>query len=289
MFSSFFRPECCGVPVISFWEKLGQTIVYMLRVIFAYFAMFCLMTMNIWLLISIVVGALIGYGVGKPLVANQIHDSITSHGYESVQIKLTHPDGHLKNNRSQRSRSWRYQPINRPDIVLKTRQFDEDLTFSDNGANDSRSSADIVWIRRSSDDLRMKASESSVFGESDMQVRTIDEPLMTADSTNNFDSIKSDGRQSTRSASRFRSTSKVINDSFRSYKSESEVAKYNASASTSANVSFESNTLDMLDRRCRVPKRSASKVSRSTSTSSSRFKPVSREIMRQMSFNSEFD
>ncbi|KAL4236416.1 hypothetical protein ACF0H5_004801 [Mactra antiquata] len=281
-------PVCCGVPVVSLCEKLGQTIIYMLKVLFSYFALLCLMTMNIWLLVSLITGGFIGYGIGKPLIANQIKDTITTHGYDCIQLKLTH-HGHLKNNRSQRSISWRYQPINRPDIVVNTRQFDDDVTFSENCADTSRTSNDIVWIRRSSDDVRMAASESSVFDDSELRSRTVEEFIRTPDSTNNFDSITSAERHSNRSVSRFKSTSKVINESFRSYKREREVDKCNTSVSASADVSFESSTLDMSDTQNEILKCSTNKVSRSTSTSSARFKPISKQINRQMSFHSDFD
>ncbi|XP_045159326.2 uncharacterized protein LOC123524866 [Mercenaria mercenaria] len=280
-------PECCGASVVTFGEKLGQSIIQMLRVVFAYFMMLCVMTMNVWLLIAVVVGAFVGYGVGKPLVANRIDDSFTSHGYDSVPAKV-HRHG---NNKSERSRSWRYQPIVKPNQDSKTRQIDpddiflpgvEELDSTSKYSNNARNGADIVWIRRSSEELRQRPSEiSDVFEDSDIQLRSQDDTL-------NFDSIRSEGRHSSQSSSRFRSTSKVINDSFRSYKSESEMRKHSTSANTSLNVSFDSQMMDNSDRRHKESKSSTKKVNRTTSAaSSSRFKPVSREIMRQMSFNDD--
>lgn len=269
---------------MTFGEKLGQSVIHMFRVLFAYFMMLCVMTMNVWLLVAVVTGAIVGYGVGKPLVANRIDDAITSYGYDSAAVKI-----HRRGNRTERSKSWRYQPIVRSNRDVKTRLTESDEIFLDDTEefefnsthNENRNNgAEIVWIRRSTEELRSKQSKlSDVFDDSDVQFTTSDE-------THNFDSIRSEGRHSSRSSSRFRSTSKVINDSFRS---NSEPRTHSTSASTSLNVSFESQIADTsTEKRGKSSKSSSRKASRSTSTaSSSRFKPVSREIMRQMSFNDE--
>lgn len=277
-------PNCCGTSVVTFGEKLGQSVIHMLRVIIAYFMMYCVMTMNIWLLVAVVVGAVVGYGVGKPLVANRIDDAITSYGYDTAPVEI-----HRHGNRSERSRSWRYQPIVRSSRDVKMKYIDSDEAFMDSPEvfdlnakyhENSNNRNDIVWIRRSSEELRSRQSEvSDVFEDSDMQLRIPDD-------SHNFDSVRSEGRHSSRSSSRFRSTSKVINDSFRSYRSENEMREH--SANTSLNLSFDSEISESVDKRHKNPKSSSRKASRSLSAaSSSRFKPVSREIMRQISFNDD--
>lgn len=243
----------------------------------------CVMTMNVWLLVAVVVGAAVGYGVGKPLLANSIDDSVTSHGYTTASLKLSS----RRNNRSERSKSWRYQQVHRPDLIVQKRSIEDDGAFTEdledlNYSDNTNNGADVVWIRRSTEDLRPNTRDlHDVFDDPDAQIRTPDDSY-------NFDSIRSEGRESSRSDSnRFRSTSKIINDSFRSYKSDSEMRKYSTSTSTSANVSLDSQTLDSIENRKRS-KRSANKVSRNASTASGgRFKPVSREINRQMSFNDD--
>lgn len=217
---------------MTFGEKLGQSVIHLFRVLFAYFMMLCVMTMNVWLLVAVVTGAIVGYGVGKPLVANRIDDAITSYGYDSAAVKI-----HRRGNRTERSKSWRYQPIVRSNRDVKTRLTESDETFLDDTEefefnsmhNENRNNgAEIIWIRRSTEELRLKQSKlSDVFDDSD--------------ETHNFDSIRSEGRHSSRSSNRFRSTSKVINDSFRS---NSELRTYSTSASTSLNLSFESQNAD---------------------------------------------
>lgn len=283
LIASDYRAKCCGAPVVTFGEKLGQSIIQVLRVSFAYFLIVCVNTMNIWLLIAVVVGAAVGYGVGKPLLANSIDDSVTSHGYTTASLSISS----RRNNRSERSKSWRYQQVNRPDLIIQKRPIEDDETFTEDleGLNDSENTnngADVIWIRRSTEELRPNPRDlNDVFDDPDVKIRTPEDSY-------NVDSIRSEGRESSRSDSnRFRSTSKIINDSFRSYKSDNEMRKYSTSASTSANVSFDSQTLDSIDNRKRS-KRSTSKVSRNASTASGgRFKPVSREINRHMSFNDD--
>ena len=272
---------------MTFGEKLGQTVIQTLRVIFSFFMMLCVMTMNVWLLVAVVVGAFVGYGVGKPLLANRIEDTLTSHGYDTVSAQINRRG----NNKSERSRSWRYQPIVKTNRDLKTRQDDtddiffegeEELDLNAKYAKQESNGADIVWIRRSREDLRSRPSElSDVFDDSDTQLKSFD------DDSINFDSIRSEGRHSSRSSNRFRSTSKIINDSFRSYKSEHEIRrKPSSSAHTSLNTSSESHVIDNTDRKQGDSSLKSNKVNRTKSTASnSRFKPVSREIMRQMSFS----
>ncbi|XP_060603742.1 uncharacterized protein LOC132756639, partial [Ruditapes philippinarum] len=143
-------PGCCGSPLVTVGEKLGQTIIQLLRVIFSFFMMLCVMTMNVWLLVAVCVGAFVGYGVGKPLLANRIEDTLTSHGYDTVSASVNHRG----NNKSERSRSWRYQPIIKTNQVLKTRQDDtDDIFFEGEDELDcnakhiqqERNGADIVW------------------------------------------------------------------------------------------------------------------------------------------------
>lgn len=247
-----FSVECCGTEVMSFQEKLGQTVIHVLRASFGYFMMFCVVTMNIWLLISVVVGSAIGYGVGKPLVANHIRDSFTSHGYNTARVDIWNHG----RNRSERSKSWRYQAIQSTNLSIS--RHGEDETCSEKQVLDRKhfekgdNGPEIIWIRRSSEDQRSQENNASeVFDETEVQLRYPD----------NVSSIASEDRSP---KSRFKSTSKVINASFRSSKSET------LSSRSSVN-SLVRNVKD-------------NHVSRNSSRASTgRFKPVSQQIRRQIS------
>lgn len=259
------------MPVITCQEKVGQTVIQVMRVLFGYFMMLCVMTMNIWLLISVVIGAAVGYGVGKPIVANGIHDAVTSHGYDSAIVRISR----RANRRSEVSRSWRYQAISgsqfgKPEVCSKqsTQEVDESVCSPGN---------DIIWLRRSSENIAPDIPPDLNKNE-DVQVRTHGDPVSA--STSNVDSINS--RESGSSFSRFRSTSKIINESFRSHKSDSESIKHLSNASV---FSQESPQI----RYHRNASRTPSKVSRTSSVSSGRFKSVSRQINKEMSINSDFE
>lgn len=266
---------CCGVEVVTVWEKLGQTSVQILRVICGYLMMYCVMTMNVWLLVSVVVGAAVGYGVGKPLVANMIQDSVTSHEYSTVRAQVF---SHSRN-RSERSKSWRYQPIQRPDYSHLKRDDEQGLSNTEVNLSSRYSErgdecTDVVWIRRSNEDLTSRQHDlSEVFDPSDTSVQTRHQE--------HFNSIKSTNTASSRSMSRFKSTSKVINESLLSWKSDIG-SKY--SSDSQLNTSFLRNP----DRSSPGGIRKSGHVSRSASSSSTgRFKSVSKQIMKQLSFTED--
>lgn len=265
------RSECRGVPVVTCREKLGQTIVQVMRVIFGYFLMLCVMTMNVWLLTSVVVGAFVGYGVGKPIVANSIHDSVTSYGYESAAVGIFRRG----NRRSEVSRSWKFQAVS--DAHMQFEQTGALLSKPNNTQNADRLStgSDVVWLRRSSEDIASATSTDRI-----QKDRDKDDPAESLGASN-FDSINSEGTGSSRSFSRFRSTSKVINDSFRSQRSYSQLTKQSSNASV-----FTQESPQLRPKHLQAS-RTSSKVSRASSTSSGRFKPVSKQIRRQMSFNDD--
>ncbi|WAR23759.1 COPT2-like protein [Mya arenaria] len=278
---SRLHSECFGAPTISCGEKLGQTIIYTMRVSFAYFLMLCVMTMNIWLLVAVFVGSTVGYLVGKPLMANGIHDAISSHGYESVSLQIS-SGGRKNSKRTERSLSWRYQPINVRKINSSKRGsdsvFEEELnsgkriqTSSKIYKRDIKPSQEMagvandndpnnVWLRKDSENLDSLDSNS---GTADLQ--------SSASIDNQFDSI--------RSSSRFRSTSKIINSSLTSQRSTSNVSRQ--SSSSTIRIVQASPELQ----RGRTHAEDAHVQRSASSASYGRFKPTSRQIRKQVSLN----
>ena len=234
------------------------------------------MTMNIWLLVSVVIGACIGYAVGKPIVANGIHDAVTSHEYESVSVNLSRRG----NRRSELSRSWRFHTVTDTQLEqsggILTKNTNRRQTDEDKLSNGS----DVIWLRRSSTDLVSGVQpDRAQCPDTDSDNNKTESPNPSA---SNLDSIKFG---SVRSYSRFRSTSKLINASFRSQRSfTDELSKQ--SSSTSVFISGQSSP-QTLPKQPKQASRTSSKVSRTSSTLSGRFKPVSKTIMRQRSFNED--
>lgn len=291
-------PTCCRTSAVTCREKLAQTVIQVFRVSCAYFMVMCIMTMNIWLLISISVGAAIGYGVGKPLVANNIADTISSHGYKTAAVKIIHRE----NSRSEMSKSWRYQQISgNCQLKLKPQKaemhFSDDFDYKSNKARTNTTDiSEIIWLRRSSEDLRRKTS----FIQSERQLKD--------DTNQQSHSISLENQMRSPSLDRFKSTSKVINETLKANASKCRVSSQNANvvvhderhgrpfqtrgfkfvdskmhpseSLTSANVSpFQNHTEIGQHKKCNV--------SQTSSSSISRFKPVSREILRHMLYSGE--
>ncbi|KAH3695720.1 uncharacterized protein LOC127862074 [Dreissena polymorpha] len=304
---------CCGQPVVSCGEKLGQTVIHVMRVLFAYFLMLCVMTMNVWLMISVFVGAAVGHGVGKPIVANGTHDAISSHGYDSVGVSFNAARRNSK--RTERSLSWRYQPINmiNPDHLIRPGKRGSDSVFGDVDdrqivrnsklivkPNNGDGGVNLVWLRKSSENLQSLSSEHSNMHDT-KQVRHHHDSSQSCPNDILDESSKSLTDSASSSVRRFKPTSKVINDSFRSSRSTSGISRQNSSSSSlhiqviqgSPNVSTfrshkHSSDVNVLRAQSNSPEvtlRSGSSVNRSVSSTSGRFKPASQNIRKLTSFN----
>ena len=238
--------------------------------------------MNIWILAAVVTGAAIGYGIGKPLVANAIMDIVTSHGYDITRVDQKGPFS--KSHRaSQRSSSWRYQPINVNDnldgklmeiISGIEERNNENINTGKESKNSEENGAEIIWIRRSFADLQSESSE--VFAsepdvnkvQPEVQLRNYSASLPSTSQRTN------DSTSSFNSSSRLRSTSKTEGDE--NYRS--------------VTIRSDSYTIDYdsYERRkhTKMKGRSSKSISRSASNPPSRFKPISKHISREQSFNS---
>ena len=266
--------------------------------------MLCVMTMNVWLLIAVSVGAGVGYLVGKPIVANAIADSVTSHGYKVANISVARNGNKVY----QRSMSWRYQPISVlqkdneiefQELSNKSKQGKKGTAHSENGnVDNNKSGSEVIWIRRSFAEAEDTVTvtynhETNAATDRDhVQIREQTEQTPEQQQHNILsDSMTSRDSTTSRASGRFKSTSKVINQSFRSDGSDSVPRSLHKSVSL---TSSRSSTLDEGDtsprqssKASRGKQRSSSKISRSSSASMSRFKPVSKQIMRQQSFSDE--
>jgi len=269
-----------------------------MRVTFAYFLMLCIMTMNIWLIVAVITGACVGYGVGKPIVANGIHDAVTSHGYDTATLSFSRARKNSK--RTERSMSWRYQPVNMINTRL-TSKMGPDSVFDDGGESDQvilhkysvnkkntaytdinksehtdvkpTGNSDEIWLKRPPNEAGQSQSAQDL---SHVQYHGSGDDSASPGDT---DTVQSEGRQ----ASRFRSTSKVINESFRSVKGNNGLSRQSSSSSTIRII--EASPKRERSQQTYVPSED-NRVARSVSTvSARRFKPVSQQIRKQMSFN----
>lgn len=134
--------RCCGTEVFGCCDKLVLSILLMIRVVVGYFMMLCVMTMNIWLLISVVVGAGIGYCICKPLVANLFTDSVSSYEYPVVRIKTSdEEDDVFGGNVATRSQSWRFDPSSKRSMESTGKRLMESV-LSEQELEDHRKSGD---------------------------------------------------------------------------------------------------------------------------------------------------
>ncbi|KAK3606193.1 hypothetical protein CHS0354_010839 [Potamilus streckersoni] len=62
-----------GTDLYSCLEKLFMSAIIMIRVIAGYLLMLSVMPMNVWIMMCVCLGATLGYGLGKPIVALVIH------------------------------------------------------------------------------------------------------------------------------------------------------------------------------------------------------------------------
>ena len=201
----------------------------MIRVIVGYFMMLCVMTMNIWLLVSVILGAGIGYCIGKPIMANIFTDSVSAYEYPVVRVKPADDEEEVESfggNVTARSQSWRFRSTDKQTMESTGKRLMESV-ISDQETDSKRKSGDFsrYTLRPSSNKdainvVLIRESRPGVPSVSDIK----DEDDIV------FLRSKADDKPETRSAfsqtlpasqSRFRSTSLVINESFRSEKSPS--------------------------------------------------------------------
>ena len=214
--------------MFSCCEKFVLSILLMIRVIIGYFMMLCVMTMNIWLLVSVILGAGIGYCIGKPVMANLFTDSVTAYEYPVVRIKPTDDDDESfgGGNVTSRSQSWRFKPTDRRTLENTGRRLMESV-MSDHETDSQRKSGDFsrYTLRPSSnkDAINVVLVRESRPGAPSISDIKIEDDIV-------FLRSKEEDKPETRTAysqtlpasqSRFRSTSLVINESFRSEKSHS--------------------------------------------------------------------
>ena len=225
---AFCRSTCCGIEVFSCCEKFVLSILLLIRVIVGYFMMLCVMTMNIWVLVSVILGAGIGYCIGKPVIANIFTDSVTAYEYPVVRIKPTDEEEESfgGGNVTSRSQSWRFKPTDKRTMENTGRRLMESV-ISDQETDSQRKSGDFsrYTLRPSSnkDAINVVLIRESRPGAPSVSDIKDEDDLV-------FLRSKEDVKPETRTAfsqtlpasqSRFRSTSLVINESFRSDKSHS--------------------------------------------------------------------
>ena len=208
-------------------EKLFLSILVIIRVVIGYFMMLCVMTMNIWLLVSVTLGAGIGYSICKPIIANRFVDSISP--YEYPVVRLTTPDedddDDFVGNVAMRSHSWRYRPPSKRLIESTGRRLMESTLSDQEGNVNQRLSGDYSRFS-----LRPRSSNQN--GINVISIRESKRGTTTAlvsDVKDEEDAVflrdKSDNGPETRTTfsqtfpspqSRFKSTSLVINQAFKS-------------------------------------------------------------------------
>lgn len=221
--------RCCGVDVFGCCEKFFMSILVVIRVIVGYFMMLCIMTMNIWLLVSVILGAGIGYAIGKPVIANIFTDSISSYEYPVVRVKPSDDDDEeFGGNITARSQSWRYRPTSKRLMESTGKRLMESTAAHDDVSQRQKDNFTRYTLRPNSsnqDAINVILVRESKHGARVPHVTDIkDEDDIV------FLRAKADDTPETRTAysqtlpashNRFKSTSLVINQSFRSTSSYS--------------------------------------------------------------------
>ncbi|KAL3869192.1 hypothetical protein ACJMK2_041903 [Sinanodonta woodiana] len=84
-----------GTDLYGCLEKLFMSALTMIRVIAGYLLMLSVMTMNVWIMICVCLGATLGYGLGKPIVALVVykHKSLPAKQKEPESFVLTDTKG----------------------------------------------------------------------------------------------------------------------------------------------------------------------------------------------------
>ena len=225
------RSKCCGTEIFSCCEKFFLSILVIVRVIIGYFMMLCVMTMNIWLLVSVTVGAGIGYSIGKPVIANIFVDTFSPYEYPVARLKTDEDDDdEFVGNVTARSHSWRYRiPSKR--LIESTGKRLMESTLSDRGGNSSqRLSGDYSRHKlhpNHSDNnaltvIPVRESKPSAIARHISDVKDEDDIVFLRDRTDNGPDTRANFSQTlTPLQSRFKSTSLVINESLRSDGSQS--------------------------------------------------------------------